>query len=178
MGRLRSTEQENQQPRILRKSKLKTMFQAVDCLLRHVMGAGSDFCRYYPGALFLGKDEGLVMCQSSSGPVVCMQTGPETRKRCSSHSRLCWGQGLDPAGLHLHQVGDNRLGFFQVLIFTEFSSLSLIICLLTSFVEVNHFNCLKQCFWLRQELKKYKFVASSSRGIEIKMLVRLQNPFE
>ena len=39
MGRLRSTEQENQQSRILRKFKLKTMFQAVDCLLRHVMGA-------------------------------------------------------------------------------------------------------------------------------------------
>ena len=74
---------------------------------------------------------------TSSGPVVCMQTGPETRKRCSSRSRLCWGQGLDPVGLHLHQVGDNRLRFFQVLIFTEFSSLSLIICLLTSLAEVN-----------------------------------------
>ena len=111
MGRLRSTERENQQPRILRKSKLKTMFQAVDCLLRHVMGAGSDFCRYYPGALFLGKDEGLVMCQSSSGPVVCMQTGLETRKRCSSRSRLCWGQGLDPVGYISTRLGIIVSGF-------------------------------------------------------------------
>ena len=111
MGRLRSTEQENQQSRILRKFKLKTMFQAVDCLLRHVMGAGSDFYRYYPGALFLGKDEGLVMCQSSSGPVVCMQTGPETRKRCSSRSRLCWGQGLDPVGYISTRLGIIVSGF-------------------------------------------------------------------
>ena len=64
MGRLRSTEQENKQSRILREFKLKTMLQTVDCLPRHVMGAGSDLYRYQSGALFLGKDEGLVMCQS------------------------------------------------------------------------------------------------------------------
>ena len=44
-----------------------------------------------------------------SGPVVCMQTGPETRIRCSSRSRLYWGQGLDPVDSLLRQVGDNRL---------------------------------------------------------------------
>ena len=50
---------------------------------------------------------------TSSGPVVCMQTGPETRICCSSLSRLCWGQGLDPVGSHLDQVEDNRLGSFK-----------------------------------------------------------------
>ena len=65
IGRLRSTEQENKQSRILREFKLETMFQAVHLLPHQVMGAGSDLYRYQSaGAIFLGKDEGLVMCQS------------------------------------------------------------------------------------------------------------------
>ena len=64
IGRLRSTEQENKQSRILREFKLETVFQAVDLLPHQVMGAGSDLYGYQSGALFLRKDEGLVMCHS------------------------------------------------------------------------------------------------------------------